>query len=128
MLTRTHQHNNPTVGGNCCMKGIIVSDERCPLCGGVFRHDENRGGLFCLKHPDQFAVKRFRVKFGRGPSKRFKTYHQAIRCLTGWRYKYDEKTFDPRDFSRANPLALRNQAVRQSGLALDKRVTAMGVD
>jgi hypothetical protein len=110
MLTRTHQHNNHPTGGDYCMKGIIISDEHCSICGGVLRHDENRGGLFCLKHPDQFAVKTFRVKFGRGPTRRFKTYHQAIRCLTGWRYKTDEGIFDARDYKKSNPLGFQQLA------------------
>ena len=92
------------------MKGRIVSDERCPICDGALRLDENRGGVFCLKHPDQFAVKSFRVKFGRGPTKRFKTYNQAIRCLTGWRYKTDEGIFDARDYQKSNPLGFRKLA------------------
>lgn len=92
------------------MKGNIYSDDRCTVCGGVFRHDESRGGLFCPDHLDQRATKKFRVKFGRVPSKRFSNYKEAVRCLTGWRYETDQGTFDARDHLRANPLGFWNLA------------------
>lgn len=98
------------------MKGAIYSTERCPECGGTFKHDENRGGLFCPNHPDRFAAKNFKVKFGRSIQKRFKTYDKAIRFLTGLRFKEDEGTFDVRDYKPDNPLLFGKLAERYLSL------------
>jgi len=37
------------------MAGGIYSDQRCPLCGGVYR-DDGRRGLSCPAHPQQRAT------------------------------------------------------------------------
>jgi len=99
--------NNTTNEGDMTMKGKIYSDDRCRVCGGKFTHYEPRG-MWCPDHPQEMPT-RFRVHFGRGPSKRFKDYDRAIRCLTGWRYETDQGKFDPRDYTRKNPLGFANQ-------------------
>jgi len=92
------------------MLGSIYTSEHCPICGGSLVHDENRGGCFCARHPDQAARGHFRVYFGRKVARRFASYLQAIRFLTGLRFKRDENTFDARDYQAANPLSFENQA------------------
>ena len=91
------------------MKGNIYTQERCPICGGSFKHDENRSGLFCRNHPEIRASKDFVVRFGRDITKRFKTYLEAVRFLTGLRFKTDEGSFDPRDYKKDHPLGFETQ-------------------
>ena len=94
---------SPYKGGDLCMKGGIYSDQRCPDCCGRFK-DDNRTGLKCREHPEQRAS-RFRVRFGKlGVNKRFESYKEAQRFLTGVRFKYDEGTFDIRDYQKEIPL------------------------
>ncbi len=90
------------------MKGTIQSDQKCYICNGTLRHDENRNGCFCRNHPEVCATKLFKVRFGRGISKRFSTYKEAYRFLTGLRFKTDEGTLDIRDYKKANPLGFEN--------------------
>jgi hypothetical protein len=80
------------------MKGRIYSMQKCPLCGGIFYHDENRGGLFSKQHPKIAADDKFYVHFGRSITKRFSEYHEAERFLTGLRFENDKGTFDVRDY------------------------------
>lgn len=87
------------------MKGRIYTDQKCPICGGQFVHDERRSGLFCHEHPDIAANGRFRVRFGREVHKRFQNYAEAERFLTGLRFKFDEGSYDHRDYQKENPLA-----------------------
>ncbi len=47
------------------------------------------------------------VRFG-NVSKRFKGLREAEKFLTGLRFKTDERTFDERDYKRANPLSFIN--------------------
>jgi hypothetical protein len=88
------------------MKGGVYSDENCPVCGGKFKDYGN--ALCCPVHPKCRAT-RFKVKFGE-ITKRFKSYEEASRFLTGLRFKTDEKTFDPRDYKRDNPLSFVNMS------------------
>lgn len=86
------------------MQGNIFSDEKCPTCGGKFEHFEQRHGLFCPVH-GSVPLRSFRVSFGKEiRGKRFGSYQQAARFLTGIRYKHDEGTYDPRDYRAENPL------------------------
>ena len=94
------------------MRGRIYSDQRCPMCGGKFAHDERRRGLFCLEHPKIAATGRFRVRFGRKTHKRFGSYKEAERFLTGLRYKVDEGSYDHRDYQQGNPLGFATLASR----------------
>ncbi|MCF8065240.1 MAG: hypothetical protein K9K65_12815 [Desulfarculaceae bacterium] len=94
------------------MKGSIYTSERCPLCGGKLRHDENRGGLFCADHPEIRAQHSFRVIFDRQIKRRFRSYPEAIRFLTGLRFLEDQGSLDPRDFQGSNPLSFEVQASR----------------
>lgn len=87
------------------MKGGIYSDQRCPVCGGKFRHFEPNG-LWCPEH-QQCRPEKFRVKFGK-VNRRFKSYKSAHRLLTGLRFKTDEGSFDLRDYQTSNPLGFEN--------------------
>ncbi|MBW2066906.1 MAG: hypothetical protein JRJ03_18505, partial [Deltaproteobacteria bacterium] len=91
------------------MLGGIYSDQRCKVCGSRFR-DNRKNGLSCPEHPDQWAT-RFRVYF-QGVSKRFSSYKEASRYLTGLRFKKDEGTFDKRDYLKSNPLGFESLALR----------------
>jgi integrase len=86
------------------MKGGIYSDERCPICGGIFR--DNGNSLSCMNHPKCKAANH-KVIFGK-ITKRFKSYLEAARFLTGLRFKTDENTFDDRDYRKNNPLGFSN--------------------
>ena len=88
------------------MKGGIYADERCPICGGSFR-DVGRF-LACPKHPRCRAT-RHKVIFG-AITKRFKSYDDADRFLTGVRFKTDENIFDERDYRKGNPLGFSNMS------------------
>jgi integrase len=95
-----------------CMLGGIYSDQRCPVCGGVFR-DDGKKGLFCEKHPG-CGASRFKVKLkykGKEVLKRFGSYEAAQRFLTGLRFHVDEGTLDPRDYRKDNPLGFENLAL-----------------
>jgi hypothetical protein len=107
-----HKRHTAANYGVVCMKGNIYTSEKCPICGGALRHDENRGGLFCKTHHEIRATNNFRVKFGRGANKRFDEYAPAIRFLTGLRFKHDEGTYDKRDYQQSNPLGFQNQALK----------------
>lgn len=89
------------------MLGGIYSNERCPLCGGRLV-DNGRTGLPCEDHPQCHATKIF-VRF-QGVFRRFQSYPEAQRFLTGLRYKFDEGSFDPRDYRADNPLGFENLA------------------
>ena len=78
------------------MLGGIYSNQKCPKCGGRF-FDDGKKGLFCPKHPEYQPTKLF-VRFKGGIFKRFDEYKAAQRFLTGLRYKYDEGSFDSRDY------------------------------
>ena len=91
-------------GGVLCMKGGIYSDERCPVCGAILR--DNGNALCCAKHPKCKAASH-KVIFGK-ITKRFKSYQESSRFLTGLRFKTDESTFDERDYRKDNPLGFSN--------------------
>ena len=92
------------------MKGSIYTRQTCPLCGGKLVNDENRRGCFCLAHPQEQATKGFWVAFRRGHYKRFKTYGEAYRHLTGLRFQTDHSRYDPRDWRLSNPLGFETLA------------------
>jgi hypothetical protein len=92
------------------MKGRIYSMQKCPICGSIFYHDENRAGLFCKQHPRIAANSRFVVRFGRSITKRFRAYHEAERFLIGLRFENDKGIFDVRDYRKENPLGFENLA------------------
>jgi integrase len=89
------------------MLGGIYSDQRCPICASRFR-DNHKTGLFCPAHPDQGAT-RFRVYF-KGVTKRFSSYQEASRHLTGLRFETDNGKFDPREYRKSKPLGFENLA------------------
>lgn len=83
------------------MKGAIYTDEKCPVCGGKLRHDENKDGFFCEKHPEKRIIPdRMRVYFGRDLRRKFSkgNYQAARQFLEGLRWKTVEGTFDHRDY------------------------------
>lgn len=84
------------------MNGGIYSDQRCPVCGGIF-HDNGKSGLSCQKHPKCMATS-FSVRFPPKVHKRFQSYELAQRFLTGLRYEVDSGKFDARDYQKDNPL------------------------
>ncbi len=84
-----------------CMLGGIYTDEKCFICGKNLKDDGKRS-LSCPQHPSQKATK-FRVHFGK-VKRRFRSYIEAERFLTGLRYKTDENTFDARDYFIDKPL------------------------
>jgi len=83
------------------MLGGIYSDQKCSECGSKYV-DDGRKGLFCPNHPGKWAT-RFRVKF-QGVYKRFDSYKEAQRFLTGLRFQHDQGVFDVRDWKRDHPL------------------------
>ncbi len=89
------------------MLGGIYSDERCPQCGGRMA-DNHRDAVCCPRHPKERA-RSLIVRFGRQFYKRTTNYEAALRILTGIRFKYDEGTYDPRDYRKSNPLGLVTQ-------------------
>jgi integrase len=95
------------------MKGNIYTSEKCPLCKGKLRHDENRNAFTCEKHPGKaFPIQHVWVKFGRDVRKRFKYYKEAAQFLAGLRYKSVEGTFDARDYKSEHPLGFETQALK----------------
>jgi len=46
------------------MRGGIYSYQKCSVCGGGFTYSNRRGGLFCIKDPEQRATGEFVVRFG----------------------------------------------------------------
>ncbi|MCI5150242.1 MAG: hypothetical protein D3916_12790, partial [Candidatus Electrothrix sp. MAN1_4] len=85
------------------MRGSIYTDQKCPLCGSPFRHDDSRRGLFCPDHPDQQATKAFMVQFGRDIRRRFSEYSCAEAWLDQLRYEKSQGTFDARDHLSKSP-------------------------
>ena len=89
------------------MQGGIYSDQKCAVCGGALK-DDGRKGLACVLHPQSQATL-FKVKF-RGIYRRFKSYENAQRWLTGLRFEHDRGQFDPRDYRTDNPLGFETLA------------------
>ena len=89
------------------MKGGIYTDQKCTVCGATLK-DDQRKKVCCSDHPDQIATN-LRVHFGK-VKRRFKSYPEAQRFLTGLRYKTDEFYFDERDYSSEKPLGFSNLA------------------
>ncbi|MBU0673267.1 MAG: tyrosine-type recombinase/integrase [Proteobacteria bacterium] len=87
------------------MKGGIYTHQKCSICSQVLK-DDGRRTLSCPDHPDQIASK-FRVFFGK-VNRRFDSYAEASRFLTGLRFKTDENSFDARDYSQSRPLGFSN--------------------
>ena len=90
-----------------CVLGGIYTNQRCPVCGRRFK-DNGRNALICPEHP-QYKADRLFVRF-KNVFRRFSSYNEANRFLTGLRYKWDEGTFDERDYRRDNPLGFENLA------------------
>ena len=87
------------------MRGSIFTNQKCPLCGLTFRHEERRRGLFCPDHPEQQANKAFLVQFSRKIRKRFPDYPAAEAFLDELRYEKAQGRFDYRDYLQGKPLA-----------------------
>lgn len=117
MLNRPDAYPNVRQGGvnsnrgEVCMKGSIYTDEKCPICGGILRHNEHRDGFFCENHPKRRIIPNsMRVHFDERVRKRFKDYRAARQFLEGLRWKTSEGTFDYRDYQPDNPLGFENLA------------------
>ena len=112
MLKSAHIYDTVpgNISGGICMRGRIYTDQKCPICGGNYFHDDRRRGLFCQDHPDQMATSRFRVQFGRNTRRRFSVYREAERFLDGLRWEVDQGTFDPRDYRVDYPLGFETLA------------------
>ncbi len=98
-------------GKERCMLGRIKTDQKCPLCGSMFR-DNHVDGLTCPNHPHQYAS-RFKLKFkkdGDEICRRYRSYADATNDLTGFRFKVNENTFDVRDYQTSNPLSFSHLA------------------
>lgn len=89
------------------MSGGIYSDKRCPICNARFS-DNFKNALWCPEHHEQLAS-RFRVYF-KSVSKRFKSYEEAARFLTGLRFKADEGSYKAKDYRGDLPLSFRKLA------------------
>ena len=89
------------------MKGGIYLDEHCLVCGGRFV-DNHINALTCNAHT-KCKASNLKVIFG-SITKRFKSYKDASRFLTGLRFKTDENTFDERDYRKENPLGFVNMS------------------
>jgi integrase len=89
------------------MIGGIYSDQRCPICDARFT-DNFKTALVCPNHQDQQAS-HFRVYF-KGVTKRFSSYQEASRHLTGLRFETDNGRFDPREYRKSKPLGFENLA------------------
>ena len=87
------------------MLGGIYSEQRCPVCGSRFR-DNFKSALQCPSHPDHQAT-HFRVYF-KGVTKRFVSYQEASRHITGLRFETDNGKFDPREYRKSKPLGFEN--------------------
>lgn len=108
-LARYRGYNapNPLQRGRI-MKGWIDSRKKCS-CGGTFKHDENRSGLFCQKC-DHRSNGPFRVRFGRDTTQSYKNYDDAEEFLLHLRHLDKNGKFDPRDFLNSAPLGFVVQA------------------
>ncbi len=95
-------------GGLCMLLGGIYTSQKCPICGKTMK-DDGRRKVGYPAHPEFSATKIF-VKFKGGIFQRFTEYDQAQRFLTGLRYKFDEGSFDARDYRRDNPLGFETLA------------------
>jgi integrase len=91
------------------MLGGIYSDQRCPVCGKRFQ-DNFKSALVCPNHLDHQAS-RFRVYF-KGVTKRFSSYQEASRHITGLRFETDNGKFDPREYRKSKPLGFENLATQ----------------
>jgi integrase len=99
-----------TEQGGMCMLGGIYTEEKCALCG-TRMVDNHRDAVSCPKHRNQKAHNLL-IRFGRQFRKRCTNYDLACRILTGIRFKYDEGSYDPRDYEISNPLGLEKQIER----------------
>lgn len=73
------------------------------MLGGIYKNKSGVGAPFIVKFPGVF--------------KRFWDKKAGERFLTGLRFKFDEGTFDRRDYQKDNPLGFENQ----SNLWLDRQ-------
>ncbi|RLB94623.1 MAG: hypothetical protein DRH26_00715 [Deltaproteobacteria bacterium] len=89
--------------GEVCMKGNIITTERCMVCDKVLKHDDKRNGLFCPEHSQISAVKIFIVRFGRHIQRQFSYYNKAAQFLNGLRFKTGEGSFDVKDYQSDKP-------------------------
>ncbi|RJP78615.1 MAG: hypothetical protein C4522_12630 [Desulfobacteraceae bacterium] len=90
------------------MKGDIYTREKCPVCYGRLVHDEKRNGCFCTHHPQCSSTKYF-VRFEK-LFKNFQNYFEAYQFLQGLRFKFNEGTFDAKDYRKDSPMGFSTLA------------------
>jgi len=78
----TKKHNLPPREGGLCM------------LGGIYENKSGKGSKYIVRF--------------KGIFRRFNSLKEAERFLNGLRFKYDEGTFDPRDYMKSNPLGFAN--------------------
>ena len=90
--------------GGLCMKGSIITTQKCTVCNGPLVHNEKRHGCFCKKHPD-VAATRFIVRFPGGIFQRYKSYEAASQSLNYLRYEKRNRKgrFNPDDYRAIRP-------------------------
>lgn len=111
MLQNCHTYNNSLRNKEVFMHGNVYARQKCFICEKNLKHNESKGGCFCLDHTQVSATKSFYVKF-KGVNKRFKNYQDAIRFLSGVRYKSYENSFDPKDYQKDMPYGFTNLALK----------------
>lgn len=91
------------------MKGSIYTDDKCPICGKVFKYDANRAGMFCTNgHKPVPHYGKCRAQF-QSTKKRFDSVQAAEQFLNHLRWQYQTGGYDPRDYKADNPLGFSNQ-------------------
>ena len=93
--------------GEVCMKGNIITTERCMICNSILKHDDRRHGLFCPEHPQISCVKIFIVRFGRHIQNQFNSYDKSAQFLNGLRFKTGEGSFDVKDYMSDKPYSFK---------------------
>lgn len=99
-----NQQDYITDDGGVCMKGSIISRQRCYICKGPLVHDEKRNGCFCKEHP-QVAATQFVVRFPRGIYQNHQSYASATQNLNYLRHEKGTRgyKFNPEDYRSAKP-------------------------
>ncbi len=108
--------------GEVCMKGNIITTERCMVCDKVLKHDDRRHGLFYPNHPQISVVKIFIIRFGRHIQRQFSYYNKAAQFLNGLRFKTGEGSFDVKDYLSDKPYSF--QALSEKYLKRKKNLVS----
>lgn len=116
--------------GGLCMKGSIISRQKCFICKGPLLHDEKRHGCFCKEHP-QAAATHFVVRFPGGIYQNHKSYESASQSLNYLRHERGNRKnrFNPDDYKSIKPnsfLVLKDKYLsRKKERATYKKITSI---